>query len=256
VVEAAGSIVGYGAIEQQDADPRRFRLYLVPERFGIGIEELLFARLRQDLHDLDAQVVWMREHSTDASLIAFVRQYGFVETQMVWDMRFEIPPGARSSHATPEQPVELTTLQHERNARPDALARLFALCNTLLLRAQRPPPTESSFASWLAQPALAPDAFVIVARQGIYVGVHALKRTEHPYEVVQEIAGLTDPALIPATGSALHNWLFAYAQQSQYQRIDAYVSAHDSSLLALNEAIGYRRVFGYVMMEKRIETGW
>jgi hypothetical protein len=261
VVEAASSgIVGYGAIEQQDADPRRFRIYLVPERFGAGIEDLLFARLRQDLHDLDAQVVWMREYSTDASLIAFVQQYGFVETLMIWDMRFELPAGAGSSRTkqhplTPELQVELTTLQHERNVRPDALARLFVLCNTLLLSAQRLPLTESGFASWLAQPTLPADAFVIVTRQDSYVGVHALKRTDDPHEVVQEFAGVTDPSLIPASDSALQNWLFAYAQQRQYQRIDAYVSAHDSSLLALNEAIGYRRVYGYVAMEKRLETG-
>jgi hypothetical protein len=265
VVEAAsGSIVGYGAIEQQDADPRRFRIYLVPERFGAGIEDLLFARLRQDLHDLDAQVVWMREYSTDASLIAFVQQYGFVETHMIWDMRYELSASAGSSHIQPhpltsEQPVELTTLQHERNARPDALARLYDLCNILLIRAQRPPLTESGFASWLAQPTLSADAFVIVTRQDSYVGVHALKRTDDPHdphELIQEFAGLTDPSLIPAGGSALQNWLFAYAQQSQFQRINAYVSAHDSSLLALNEAIGYRRVYGYVAMEKRLETGW
>jgi hypothetical protein len=259
VVEAAsGSIVGYGAIEQQDADPRCFRIYLVPERFGAGIEDLLFARLRQDLHDLDAQVVWMREYSTDASLIAFVQQYGFVETHMIWDMRFEIPAGfshAKQHPLTPEQPVELTTLQHERNARPDALARLYDLCNILLIRAQRPPLTESGFASWLVQSTLPADAFVIVTRQDSYVGVHVLKHTDSPHEVVQEFAGLTDPSLIPAGGSALQNWLFAYAQQRQYQRIDAYVSAHDSSLLALNEAIGYRRVYGYVLMEKRLETG-
>ena len=260
VENAPGSIAGYGAIEQQDADPRRFRIYVVPKRFGAGIEDLLFARLLGDLHELDAEVVWMREHHNDASLLAFARQQGFVETQAIWDMRLDIPASAAASDAkqhpsTPEQPVGLTTLQHERNKRPDALTRLFALCNALVLRAQRPPLIESNFSRWLAQPELAPDAFAIVTYQDSYIGLHALKRTERPREAIQEFAGLLDSALIPASGGMLHDWLYAYAQQRQYQRIDAYVPASDGSLLALNEAIGYRRVFGYVALEKRLGPG-
>jgi hypothetical protein len=258
VVEASpGSLVGYGAIEQQDADPRRFRIYVVPERFGEGIEDLLFARLLQDLGQLDARVVWTREHRTDTSLLAFFRRCGLIETQLIWDMRFEGLMDHGSSHAgqpspTSEQPVELTTLEHERHARPDALARLLDLCNSLMQRAQRPSIAESNFLDWLAQPALMPDAFVIVMQESAYIGLHALKHTEG--EAVQEFAGLIEPALIPAAGSALRGWLSAYAQHSQHQGITAYVPAHDDALLALNQAIGYRRVFGYLTMEKRFDA--
>ena len=62
-----------------------------------------------------------------------------------------------------------------------------------------------------------------------------------------------EPALVPAAGSALRGWLSAYAQRSQ-QHIIAYVSAHDDALLALNQASGYRSVFGYVTMEKRFDA--
>jgi hypothetical protein len=258
IVEAdKRTIVGYGAIEQQDVDSRRFRIYLVPERFGTGIEDLLFAQLLQDLHDLDAHVVWMREHHTDTTLVAFFRRCGFVETHMVWDMRFDILASTESSHShearpTHGQQIDLTTLQHERQTRPDVLTRLFVLYNALVLRDQLPPFTESGFTRWLAQPTLISDAFVIVTYQDAYIGLHVLKRIEHLQELVQEFAGLADPSLMTASSRALHDWLSTYLQQGRYQRINAYVPAQDSSLLALNEAIGYQRIFGYLAMEKRL----
>jgi hypothetical protein len=76
----AGDLVGFGALEASET-PGAFRLFIVMHpktlrRHGDSAVDVLL----REATALGAKVIWMREHADDP-LIAFMRRYGFEETQ-------------------------------------------------------------------------------------------------------------------------------------------------------------------------------
>src|SRR5579885_2625569 len=92
VDDEVNQVVGFGAIEQQGPDPTRFRLYLVvyPVMLHQGAGDLLYQRLLHNARNLHASSLWMREHQQDTELINFMSARGFMQTQLVWDLRLSL----------------------------------------------------------------------------------------------------------------------------------------------------------------------
>lgn len=77
-----GQMVAYGSIEQQP-DAAVYRLFIVPGASGLWdtAAQALFLRLAEDLAELGATLVWMREYARDVELICFAQEHGFVEVE-------------------------------------------------------------------------------------------------------------------------------------------------------------------------------
>jgi N-acetylglutamate synthase-like GNAT family acetyltransferase len=77
-----GQMIAYGAIEQQ-ADDTVYRLFIVPRAAGLmdTVGQALFERFAEDLDELGATHVWMREYARDVELVQFAQEYGFVQVE-------------------------------------------------------------------------------------------------------------------------------------------------------------------------------
>jgi hypothetical protein len=75
-----GQMIAYGGVEQQP-DERVYRLFIVPSGHGLWdtAGHALFKQLAEDLEELVATHVWLREYALDVELIRFAQQRGFVE---------------------------------------------------------------------------------------------------------------------------------------------------------------------------------
>jgi hypothetical protein len=75
--------IAYAALEQQwEADPARFRLYLVfdPQRWTFGeLGEFLYVQLLADARDLGVDVLAATEYARDVDFIDFLHDHGFAQ---------------------------------------------------------------------------------------------------------------------------------------------------------------------------------
>lgn len=83
-----GIAVGYGGLEQQEADPKRLRMYTVcsPQNQQGEVGDRLCAQLFRDAQALGATQLWAREYQADPASREFFTRHGFVETE-----RFTVP---------------------------------------------------------------------------------------------------------------------------------------------------------------------
>jgi hypothetical protein len=81
VAQAAGSTVGYAALESRDpATPLCFRLFVVcAPRLLETVGELLYAELQSRLRTLGATEARFQEYASGVELIAFAKAKGFSE---------------------------------------------------------------------------------------------------------------------------------------------------------------------------------
>jgi hypothetical protein len=83
VAEDHGSVIGYGAVEQ-DADNRaRWRLFVVmsPLWLNAAVGEKMFLRLQDDARAAGARILWMREEASDEAIAEFAERHGLTEKQ-------------------------------------------------------------------------------------------------------------------------------------------------------------------------------
>jgi hypothetical protein len=75
-------MIAYGSIEQQP-DEDVYRLFIVPSASGLWdtAAQALFLRLAEDLAELGATLVWMREYARDVELIRFAQERGLSKSR-------------------------------------------------------------------------------------------------------------------------------------------------------------------------------
>lgn len=83
VAEQGNRVVGYGCLEQQDADPRLLRIYIVcsPAHLCGQVGQFLYSRLVVEARQLSAKALWAREFESDRALRQFFTSHGFREGQ-------------------------------------------------------------------------------------------------------------------------------------------------------------------------------
>lgn len=258
----AGKIVGYGAIEQDPA-PDRFRLHLVvdPRWLRAGPGDLLLARLTDDLRGLNASSVWARnyEHLTD--LHSFLRERGFAEKILVWDLRFPVAEADLSAalgvaRRVAERGVTITTVAEELGRDPDCLRRLHeALTPVWADDPKRLPirPFERT-AAYFENPLVLRDGCFVAKHGGRYVGYTDLNLMEAlAGGVTQNFTGVVREHRRQGVATALKARAVEYARGRGYKTIRAFNYPCQQGIRELNEKIGFRCPFGYVTMEKALK---
>jgi GNAT superfamily N-acetyltransferase len=254
-------IVGYGAIEQQGPGPTRLHLYLMvyPVMLHQGVGEMLYQRLLHNARSLRATSLWMREYQQDTELINFMIARGFVQTQLIWDLRLSLTRTSVVGRLLPTleevaaRGIVIASLAEERLRDPNLTQRLHELFNTAQADIYQPLPYDL-FRQRLESPNTVAQGFFIARDGERLIGLSALERMEG--QASQAVQWWT--AVLPAyrrqgIATALRLCTIDAAQRQGFQTLITYTEHTDPLMLALNEKLGFRRWFGYVTLEKTLE---
>lgn len=253
--QAEGEICGYGALEEQGSSARQLRVYVVTaaERLA-DVGSLLYQQLEQDAQTLQVSTLWAQEHARDQALQDFFAVRGFVETGRVWDLRLPLKE-ARLSVFLPRvdevaaNGVHISALAEEG---PDSLPRLFDLVRATW-PTHTPPPTYEQFRQWLEQDDVFPDVVFVARREGQYVGYSALTRSDvEPGWLIHTRTAVRPQFRRQGVTLALRVSGIQYAQRAGYETVVTYNDAENFTVLALDDKLGFRRVFEYVSQRATI----
>jgi GNAT superfamily N-acetyltransferase len=258
-----GQLLGYGSIEQSIYLPR-YRLILVidPLWLGRGVGELLLERLTSDLHEANAVTVTFRDYESSNEMQSFLKEHGFAETMHLLELRLtlrdaDLAPFSSVVGQVKARGISISTLDEVRAHDPRYLEKLYKLTTTLRLddpaREFFEPPAyyEREARLWLEKPFVLPDAYFIARDGEQYVGVTDLNQIEAlPGGVSQGFTGVRREYRRQGIATALKVHAIEHARRQGFLTIRAFNRPAHSSLLALNEKLGFRHLFSYVTLEK------
>jgi RNA polymerase sigma factor (sigma-70 family) len=258
-----GQLLGYGSIEQTVYLPR-YRLILVIDPLWLrrGVGELLLSRLLSDLHEVEAVTATFRDYESRDEMQSFLQEQGFAETIRLLDLRLTVSEAELSSFSSIVEQVkargiEISTLGEERARDPLYVEKLYELTTTL--RQDDPardfftPPAyyEREARLWLEKAYVLPDAYFIARDGDRYVGVSDLNLLEAmPGGVSHGFTGVRREYRRRGIATALKVSAIEYARRHDFKTIRALNRPAHSSLLALNEKLGFRHLSSYVTLER------
>ncbi len=261
--EETGQLLGYGSVEQTIYLPK-YRLILVinPLWLRLGVGDLLLDRLTIDLREADAVTVTFRDYESSSEIQAFLKERGFAETARLLDLRLLVTDADLSNFAplverVKARGISISTLKEERERDPRYVEKLYKLTSTLKLddpaRDFFTPPSyyEREARLWLELPHVRPDAFFIAKDGDQYVGVTDLNLLDAiPGGVSHGFTGVRAEYRRRGIATALKVCAIEYAARHGFKTIRAFNRPAHSSLLALNEKLGFRHLFSYVTLER------
>ncbi len=259
-------VLGYGSIEQ-GPQPETFRLHLVvqPELLRRGVGDQLLARLLEDLRELPADTVWVREYRDYADLLAFLQEHGFTELCRISNLRLLVSEAETAAlipagEQVAAQGIVLSTLAEERERKPEYLPKLLDFWNGIREEMTPPTPPQPYTLDYVAQrlrmPHILPEAYFIALDKARYIGVCNLRRVEgiRAKRLDYGIGNVRREYPQEAIGQALHLRALEYARQHGYQTLDAYMHRHEAETIDLYSRLGFRPHLEMVVMEKSLKA--
>ncbi|KYF65843.1 hypothetical protein BE11_44620 [Sorangium cellulosum] len=264
-VVATGEIVAYAHCFHVpwEHHPARFwcAVRCAPGHRRRGIGARLFAALERDLARLGARELRAMARETQPEMVALAARLGFRELFRSWD--FELDLAARRADRLDERPsppgIAIAPLSEELARRPGWLGELHALY--LAVNREVPLPNHvdpelpaEEFAAYLERsPTSLPEA-CFVARDGDrYVGLCILHRSEDDPACLDHLfTGVAAASRGRGVARALKLATIDFARRQGYSRIATAVESNNPGMLALNEALGFVRRGGLVVLEKRV----
>ena len=254
-------MLGYGSIEQSVYLPR-YKLFLIiePKWLRRGIGELLLSRLTNDLREVGAITVTFQDYESSNDMLELLKAHGFTETMHVLDLRLDLAE-TKFEHARIDRVkargISISTLHHERQNDPRYLEKLYELTSTLELddpaRDPFSPPSyyEREAKLWLEQPYVLQHGYFIAKHGDDYVGITNLNRIDAvPDAISVGFTGVKREYRRQGIATALKLSAIQWAKEQDYKAICAQSQTVHSSLLKLNETLGFRQRLSYVMFEK------
>ncbi len=261
VVENGRQIIAYGAVEQTVYLPK-YRLLLLsdPRWLKRGVGDLLLDRLTEDLVEAKAITVSCQQYASETELIDLLKRRGFEESSRVLDLRLDVTKADVSPFVTPLG-ISITTFAEERVRDPRCVEKLYEL--TALL--SRDDPARAAFAPpaynarealmWLEMKYVLPDALFIAKRGDEYVGVSDVSLFEAvPGGLTQGFTGVKGEYRRRGLATALKAHGIDYARSHGYQIIQTFNTPEQTAIRALNEKLGFERVFEHVTLEKCLKA--
>ncbi len=260
VVNDMQGTVGYGAIEQQEADRRRLRLYLVvyPGYLRSGEGRALYTQLMKDAEFLNVFSLWMRYYQQDHELIHFMQERGFVQTRLTRELRLTLEranfePLMPILEEVASRDIIIAKLEDELKRTPDVAQRLHELYNGILDGAFAPVRFQE-FIQLLNRPRIMPQGFYVARKDDRLIGLNALAFIEgDPHQAMQHWTGVLPAFRRQHVATAMRLCTIDAAQRHGYQSLVTYTDHRESIMLALNEKLGFHRLFAYVTLEKTLQ---
>jgi RNA polymerase sigma factor (sigma-70 family) len=266
VVEHAetGQLIGYGSIEQTIFLPQyRLFLFAASEWLRAGAGDLLLEQLRKDLQAAGAISVWHRNYAQATAALDFLKQRGFGETKRLLDYRLKIGEFDGAAFQSVREQVAargitITTFAAESARDADCLRKLHDFLNAVKAddpeRQQFMPAPYEAAERWIASPAFLPDAAFIAKDGDRYVGFTDLIRNEPlPRGIAPGFTGVARAYRRQGLATALKLCALEAARAHGYQIMRVFLYPSQTSMLALNEKLGFRQRYEYVTVEKLLK---
>jgi GNAT superfamily N-acetyltransferase len=231
-----------------------------PEWLRAGVGDLLLDQLTSDLREMNAIVVWHRNYAQLTGVLDFLAERGFSEADRVWDLRLDVAafdpaPLEAAREGVVAAGIEIVTFAEESGRDPGCLRKLHGFLNTVKADdPRRQPFTPEPFEAaerWCASAAFIPDACFIAKRDGEYVGFTDLINYEQcAGGITQGFTGVAREHRRQGVATALKLRAIEYARRHKYQAVRAFIYPSQTSVLALNEKLGFSRTHSYVTLEK------
>ena len=256
------SIVGYGALEQQPPDPpQRLRLFLIiaPGYLRSGAGRTLYSRLMDDAAACKATSLWMREYQQDNELISFMQERGFVQTRLTRELRLTLAKADIAQMApildeVATRGIIITSLDEERQRAPNIAGRLHQLYNAIQDDAFAPL-TFQDFLKRLDRPRVMPQSFFVARTDDRLIGFSTLAYLEgDTQQALQHWTGILPAYRRQHIATALRLCNIDTAQRLGYQTLITYTDQSDPVLLALNEKLGFHRLFAHITLERTVSS--
>jgi GNAT superfamily N-acetyltransferase len=264
---STGGIVGsaHGFHTPWAFDPGRFwcAVRCDPAHRRRGLGGRLVAEIMSELARHGARTVWMMASEAAPELIAVLERRGFREVLRSWDFERELaPPGPAAPPARePASGIAIEALPAAQARDSGWLAGVHALYTQVMrdvplpgvLRADAPP-------AWLAErierwSASLPEACQLAREGGRYVGLSLLRPSEEdPGTLEQLLTGVAATHRGRGIGRALKLATIAVGMRYGYRRIRTAVESNNRGMLALNEALGFVRTGGLVLLEAAVQS--
>lgn len=250
-------IVGYGAIEQQDTDSQRLRVYLIvyPGYLRSGEGRALYAQLMKDVESLNVTSLWMQEYEQNSELGDFMRERGFMQTRLTREMKLSLSR-ANIAQMVPvieevaNRGIVVASLDDERLRSPNIAQRLHELYNAILDDTYTPL-SFSAFVQRLYRPRIMPQGFFIARQNDRLLGLSVLAHIENDtQQALQHWTGVLPEFRRQHIATALRLCTIDAAQRHGYQTLVTYIDYRESIMRTLNEKLGFRALFAYVTLEK------
>jgi GNAT superfamily N-acetyltransferase len=256
-------LLGYGSIEQSVYLPR-YKLFLIiePQWLRRGIGELLLSRLTNDLCEVGAVTVTFQDYESSNDMQELLKAHGFLETMVVLDLRLDLAEARFEDSSTTidrvkSHGISISTLHQERQNDPRYIEKLYELTSTLELddpaRDPFSPPSyyEREAKLWLEQPYVLQHGYFIAKHGDDYVGITNLNRIDAvPDAISVGFTGVKRAYRRQGIATALKVSAIEWAKEQNYKTIWSQNQAVHSSLLKLNETLGFRQRLSHVMFEK------
>lgn len=263
VERGAASPVAYGCLwtepwlEHRQA--RRLELLVSPEHRGRGLGSALYRQLLRDFHATDASLLEARVGLDQVEGLAFLEARGFVETGRDWDLHLDLSRAdltslpARLEHLE-TLGVTVTTLSRERRENPGCLREFHSLWSRLeedTTAAPAEPPPFDAFVGWLDRQQEMAEACFLAKAGRRYVGLSMLlSRIGEPGWIFQGATGTLREFRRQGVATALKLKTIEYACR-RGASVLVTNNQEGTSILPLNERLGFRRRAGWVTLEKR-----
>ncbi|MFQ5911251.1 MAG: GNAT family N-acetyltransferase [Thermoplasmata archaeon] len=260
-------VVAYGVCSHDPSmfHPKKFwmSINVLPAWQRKGIGSKLYARILDDLQELQATKLWSGAREDMASGISFLQDRGFYEKMRAWESRLDLRGFSFDKFpAYPErvasQGITITTLREASERDPDCYRKLYELHSSVMADVPSPDTrTQLSFKDFLKydakHPNCLPDGYYLAKDGERYIGLSALGRSqEEPKDAYQWLTGVHRDYRRKGFAMALKLKVIEFAKQQGYHIIKTWNDSLNRGMLAVNEKLGFKRRVGWMTFEKKV----
>lgn len=267
VVEDSGSpgLAGFGGLRAQpwmyQVRRRALQLVVAPEAQGRGIGARLFELLLEEAQGMELACLEASVLQTRPGAVEFLRRRGFAEQDCHWTLILDV--SRAPLHRLPDHELSLhfrgiriVTLAELRAADPECLAKLHALW--VAVSADQPhydpatAPSREQFIAWMESPTRDLEGTFVAVHGKEYVGTSMTQRRGPDGTLFQNITGVSRDYRRRGIATGLKLRVLDYARCRGHHSVLTYNDSPNQAMLALNEKLGFVRVFGKTRMQRML----
>jgi mycothiol synthase len=262
VAEVAGQVVGFAEYAQPKSfyHPRKFEISgaVLPEHQRQGIGGALYAQVEEALAPFDPLVITAGTCEAWPEAVRFLTSRGYVEKMRNWESHldvqsFDLAPweGLMDQVAAKGYAVKsYADLADD----PDRVRKLYDLSIEVRRDVPTPEPwNDVPFESWVKvfdTPYFWPEAYFIGLKDGEWVGVSALWRTDEPGVAVVSLTAVRRAHRGTGLAKAMKLRAIRHAKGEGYTTIKTWNESNNHRMLAINEQLGFVRKPAWVYYQK------
>jgi GNAT superfamily N-acetyltransferase len=264
-------LVAWGQVRpQRPAPPGIFSLaiHVAPDQSAAGARRALYERLVEEAHLREARALQAEVQESDADAHAFFATCGFSETNREWESRLEVAgfdpaPFAAAEQRARDYGVTITTFaaQDERTLDADAGEALRRAVHALEVACARDEPSNAGDDEGmpypvyvrviLSDPSLLRDGYFLARRGDDLVGISNLFRSASEDGLLKQgLTGVLREHRRRGIATALKLATVRYAHTHGYRQISTRNNPHNRPMLAINEAMGFKKEPAWITLEK------